>query len=130
MTTSKIVQQFDWSFWFFSCQIFGGTLKKKVHPFFQKWTKKIRPQKNKQKKSSESLENCTTFDAGNLNVHFSLLFKKIWNTLLHVRHKVWHQFGSVLVRRIHWHPLGLNLTHGCPLTPLNLLKMPAEIPWF
>ena len=56
--------------------------------------------------------------------------KKIWNTLLHVRHQVWHLFGSLWVRGVHWHHLGPHFTPGCPLAPLNLLKVPTDIPWF
>ena len=110
--------------------------------FFSKVNKKnLAAQKTK--KPSESLENCTTSDAGIFNAHFSLLFKNqnekwkkqekikfFWKTLLHVRHQVWHQFGGLWVRGVHWHPLGPHLTPGCPLTPLNLLKVPTKIPWF
>ena len=85
------------------------------------------------------MENCTTSDAGILMCIFHYCFKKkwnmkekkiIWNTLLHIRHQVWHQFGSLWVRGVHWHPLEPHLTPGCPLTRLNLLKVPAKIPWF
>ena len=31
------------------------------------------------------------------------------------------------VRGVHWHPLRPHLTPGCPLTPLNLLKVPTKI---
>ena len=44
-----------------------------------------------------------------------------------VRHQVWHQFGSLWVRGVIWHPLGPHLTPGWPLAPLNLLKVPTEI---
>ena len=46
-----------------------------------------------------------------------------------LRHQVWHQFGSLWVRGAHWRPLGPHLTPGCPLAPLNLLKVPTEITW-
>ena len=50
--------------------------------------------------------------------------------LLHVRHQVWHQFGSLWVRGVHLHPFKPHLTPSCPLTPLNLLKVPTKFPWF
>ena len=46
-----------------------------------------------------------------------------------VRHQVLHQFGSLWVRGVIKHPLGPHLTPGCPLAPLNLLKVPTEITW-
>ena len=112
--------------------------------FFKSEQKKVGNSKNKTK-TSESLENCTTFDAGILNLHFFINFLKkifkcqqktrkiIWNTLLHPRHQVWHQFEvwhpfwSLWVRGVHWRPVGPHLTPGCPLAPLNLLKVPTEI---
>ena len=46
-----------------------------------------------------------------------------------VKHQVWHQFWSILVRGVQCRPLGPHLTPGCPLAPLNLLKVPTEITW-
>ena len=43
---------------------------------FSKVNKKdFAAKKNKTKKTSESLENCTTSNAGIFNAHFSVLFK-------------------------------------------------------
>ena len=139
---AKLSKDSDGHFSFFNCQFFLFTFEKKTQMcFFSKVNKKNLAAK-KTKKPSESLENCTTSDAGIFNAHFSLLFKNqnekwkkqekikfFWKTLLHVRHQVWHQFGGLWVRGVHWRPLGPHLTPGCPLTPLNLLKVPTSITW-
>ena len=143
MTRSEIVQGFGWSFQFFYLPIvFVHFWKKTWMCFFSKMNKKNLAAR-KTKKPSESLENCTTSDAGIFNAHFLFLFKNenkklkkieknifFWKTLLHVRHQVWHQFGGLWIRGVHWRPLGPHLTPGCPLIPLNLLKVPTEITWF
>ena len=76
MTRSEIVQRFRWQF-----QFFWFTFEK-IHKtcIFSKVNQKNLATK-KLKLPSESLENCTTSDAGILNSHFSLLFlKKLKNT--------------------------------------------------
>ena len=50
-----------------------GKNTQKVY-FFKSEQKNIWQLKNKNKKRSESLENCTTSDAETFNVHFPLLF--------------------------------------------------------
>ena len=37
---------------------------------------------------------------------------------------IWKPLGQG--NSLHWHPLKPPLTHGCPLTPLNLLKVPTK----
>ena len=140
---AKLSKDSDGNFSFSVANFFLFTLEK-IHEtcIFSSVNKKNLAAK-KPKKPSESLENCTTSDAGIFNAHFSLLFKNqnekwkkqeknifFWKTLLHVRHQVWHQFGGLWVRGVHWRPLGPHLTPGCPLTPLNLLKVPTEITRF
>ena len=110
--------------------------------FFQKWTKKIW-QLKKQKDHLNLWRIAQLLMQGFLYCIFRYCLKikmkngkkkenkkKMEKTLLNIRHQVWHQFGGLWVRGVHWHPLGPHLTPGCPLTPLNLLKVPTEIPWF
>ena len=137
---AKLSKDSDGNFSFLVADFFFHLKKYTKCVFFQKWTKKILQLKKQNKKTSESLENCTTSNAVFLNAHFLLLFKnqnekmkkarkvkkKYWKTLLHVRHQVWHQFGGPWVRGVHWHPLRPHLTPGCPLTPLNLLNWGAH----
>ena len=140
---SEVVQfskDSDGFFVFLNAKFFLFTFEKKhVCVFFQKRTKKIWQLKN---------WNChlnlwriaQLLMRGFLmrNFHYCLkikikmkkTMKKNWKPLLHVRHQVWHQFGGLWVRGVHWRPLGPHLTPGCPMTPLNLLKVPTEIPWF
>ena len=90
----------------------------------------------KLKLSSESLENCTTFDAGILNSHFSLLFKKQkWEEKkIYLKHSTTRQAPSVtpiqkpLGQGSSLAPLRTTFDTWLPLTPLNLLKVPTEIP--
>ena len=140
---AKLSKDSDGNFSFLVANFFLFTFEKKhKRVFFQKWTKKIWHLK-KQKNHLNLWRIAQLLMRGFLMRIFRYCLKikmknekkqeKIfffWKTLLHVKHQVWHQFGGLWVRGVHWRPLGPHLTPGCPLTPLNLLKVPTEITWF